>query len=258
MVAPAAAAGAAPARRRSCSSGVALLLVGFARPKASFHVKRRRRRVVLVLDVSGSMAAHDVAADAASRAREAARATVRAEACRTATACRVVTFSDHVAVSPPPTHDLDRGRAGDRSAPRPARRGRRSPTPSCGPCRSAASVQGHRGRASGRPRSSSCSPTAARPRGRDTPAAGRAAGARQARHPGLDGRCSARRTASCTQKLKGGYTEQIQVPAQPPTLQHDRARERRRFSTRRCERRRRSASTTSSARASASGRRRSR
>ena len=40
--------------------GVALLLVGFARPTASFHVKSQEATVViLVLDVSGSMAAND-------------------------------------------------------------------------------------------------------------------------------------------------------------------------------------------------------
>lgn len=40
--------------------GTALLLVGFARPKASFHVKSQEATLVLVLDVSGSMHAVDV------------------------------------------------------------------------------------------------------------------------------------------------------------------------------------------------------
>ena len=40
--------------------GVTLLLVGFARPKATITVKRHEATVVLVVDVSGSMAAKDV------------------------------------------------------------------------------------------------------------------------------------------------------------------------------------------------------
>ena len=41
-------------------AGVTLLLVGFARPHTSISVKRQEATVVLVLDVSGSMAAKDV------------------------------------------------------------------------------------------------------------------------------------------------------------------------------------------------------
>ena len=39
--------------------GLTLLLVGFARPNATITVKRQDATVVLVLDVSGSMAAND-------------------------------------------------------------------------------------------------------------------------------------------------------------------------------------------------------
>jgi Ca-activated chloride channel family protein len=40
-------------------AGLTLLLVGFARPQATIHVKRQDATVVVVLDVSGSMAAND-------------------------------------------------------------------------------------------------------------------------------------------------------------------------------------------------------
>ena len=56
--------------------GAALLLVGFARPQATITVKKQDATVVLVLDVSGSMAAKDSHADAARRSahsREALR-----------------------------------------------------------------------------------------------------------------------------------------------------------------------------------------
>ena len=49
-------------------------------------------------------------------------------------------------------------------------------------------------------------------------AAGGAAGG-SAAHPGHDGRRSARPTASSQQPVKGGYTERIQVPVKPTVLQ---------------------------------------
>ena len=66
--------GLAPARsgRVLLLVGVTLLLVGFARPKATITVKRHEATVVLVLDVSGSMAAKDVAPSRLAAARAAA------------------------------------------------------------------------------------------------------------------------------------------------------------------------------------------
>jgi Ca-activated chloride channel homolog len=90
-------------------AGVALLLVGFARPKASFHVKSQEATLVIVLDVSGSMAAADT--------RPTRIASAKAVAARfvdeTPKGYRValVTFSDHVAVATAPTHELDLVRA---------------------------------------------------------------------------------------------------------------------------------------------------
>jgi Ca-activated chloride channel homolog len=84
--------------------GLALLLVGFARPHATFDVKREDATVVLVLDVSGSMLAGDSSPTRLAAAKRLAMRFVS----RLPHGYRmsVVTFSDHVAVSVPPTHDL--------------------------------------------------------------------------------------------------------------------------------------------------------
>lgn len=83
--------------------GVALLLVGFARPKATFSVERKEATLVLVIDVSGSMASHDVAPSRLAAARAAAERLVAATPKHYRIA--VVTFSDHAAVVAPPTLD---------------------------------------------------------------------------------------------------------------------------------------------------------
>jgi Ca-activated chloride channel family protein len=91
-------------------AGVALLLVGFARPRASVSVKRQEAMVVLVLDVSGSMAARDAQPSRLGAARTGALKFVDSlpEGYRMA----LVTFSDHAAVVVPATHDLTAIRAG--------------------------------------------------------------------------------------------------------------------------------------------------
>jgi Ca-activated chloride channel family protein len=86
--------------------GVALLLVGFARPSASYNVKRQEATVVLVLDVSGSMAAKDVQPSRLAAARAAAERFV--DALPRGYQISVITFSDHAAVVAPPTRDLTR------------------------------------------------------------------------------------------------------------------------------------------------------
>jgi Ca-activated chloride channel family protein len=86
-------------------AGVALLLVGFARPRTTIKVKRQEATVVLVLDVSGSMAAKDVQP---SRLRGARAAALRfVDALPHGYRMSLVTFSDHAAVAVPATHDLD-------------------------------------------------------------------------------------------------------------------------------------------------------
>jgi Ca-activated chloride channel family protein len=86
--------------------GVALLLVGFARPRATVTVKNNDATMVVVLDVSGSMAANDSQPSRLAVARVLANAFVDGlpHGYRTA----VVLFSDHVAVAAAPTQDLVR------------------------------------------------------------------------------------------------------------------------------------------------------
>jgi Ca-activated chloride channel family protein len=90
-------------------AGVALLLVGFARPRASVSVKQQDATVVLVLDVSGSMAAKDAQPSRLAVARAAALRLV--DALPKGYRMALVTFSDHAAVAVPATHDPEAMRA---------------------------------------------------------------------------------------------------------------------------------------------------
>ena len=87
-------------------AGVALLLVGFARPHATFSVKRQEATVVLVLDVSGSMAASDTQPSRLAAARASAERFV--DALPRGYQLTILTFSDHTSVVVPPTRDLTR------------------------------------------------------------------------------------------------------------------------------------------------------
>lgn len=91
-------------------AGVALLLVGFARPRTSISVKRQEATVVLVLDVSGSMAAKDAQPSRLGAARAAALKFV--DKLPRGYRMALVTFSDHAAVVVQATHDLTLMRAG--------------------------------------------------------------------------------------------------------------------------------------------------
>ncbi len=91
-------------------AGVALLLVGFARPRTTIKVKRQEATVVLVLDVSGSMAAKDSQPSRLGAARAAALRFV--DKLPNGYRMALVTFSDHAAVVVPATHDLTAMRAG--------------------------------------------------------------------------------------------------------------------------------------------------
>ena len=97
--------------------GVALLLVGFARPSATFTVRRDEATIVLVLDVSGSMAARDAQPTRIGAARAAARRFI--DGLPNGYQMSIVTFSDHASVVSPPTRDktrlryvLDQARSG--------------------------------------------------------------------------------------------------------------------------------------------------
>lgn len=89
--------------------GLALLLVGFARPKATHTVKRQEATVVVVLDVSGSMAANDVQPSRLAAAKAAAYRLV--DALPHGYRMSVVVFSDHSSVIAPPTEDVNAIRA---------------------------------------------------------------------------------------------------------------------------------------------------
>lgn len=90
-------------------AGAMLLLVGFARPRARMTVKRQDATVIVVLDVSGSMAAKDSGPSRIATARAAAMRFV--DALPRGYRMSVVTFSDHAAVVASPTRDLARVRS---------------------------------------------------------------------------------------------------------------------------------------------------
>jgi Ca-activated chloride channel homolog len=86
--------------------GVALLLVGFARPHATFSVKRQEATLVVVLDVSGSMAANDVQPSRLAAARAGAERLIAM--LPHGYQASIVEFSDHASVVAAPTRDLTR------------------------------------------------------------------------------------------------------------------------------------------------------
>ena len=83
--------------------GLATLLVGLARPTAVFAVPRNQATVVLVMDVSGSMAAADLRPNRMTAATQAARAFV--DALPDDTQVGLVSFSLSASLLAPPTRD---------------------------------------------------------------------------------------------------------------------------------------------------------
>jgi len=83
--------------------GAALFLVGFARPMATVTVDRQEATLIVVLDISGSMAAKDVPPSRLA----AAKTTIRSLVESTPSSYRValLSFSDHSALVAPPTTD---------------------------------------------------------------------------------------------------------------------------------------------------------
>jgi Ca-activated chloride channel family protein len=88
---------------------LSLLLVGFARPEATFKDIREGATVVLAVDVSGSMAAKDLKPTRSAAARTAMLSFLDELPSKYRVA--LVSFSDHSAVLVPPTYDRDRLRA---------------------------------------------------------------------------------------------------------------------------------------------------
>lgn len=191
--------------------GAALLLVGFARPRAGTTVGRNEATLVVVVDISGSMASKDVQP---TRLR-AARRTVRSVLAKLPGTFRVaaVAFSDHSAVVAPPTRDrqvvlsaLNRLHTGPQgtalleAALRAVRLGHALPP-----------VNGKRPPATVLVLSDGGANS-----GRTTQQQVVAA----ARKDGIPISAVVIGTPSgiVTQKLQGGYTERIAVPVQPQTL----------------------------------------
>jgi Ca-activated chloride channel homolog len=207
-----------PAWRRTIPTalllvGVALLLVGFARPTASYHVKSQEATVVMVLDVSGSMAADDASPTRIAHAKQIVRDFIKQLPHGYEMA--LVTFSDHTAVLSPPTHDmsqieaaLGRAKTGPQgtalaeavekgvtvaSSVKGTVEGKRPPA--------VVVVLSDGGQTSGMVTIPQATQKA---RGAGTPVSTILVGTPN---------------GVVHQKLTGGYTEQIQVPAQPQTLQ---------------------------------------
>jgi Ca-activated chloride channel family protein len=195
-------------------AGVALLLVGFARPRTSVSVKRQDATVVLVLDVSGSMAAKDAQPTRLGAARAAALQLV--DKLPKGYRIALVTFSDHAAVVVPATHDLDVMRAGIARA----KSGPQGTALAEAVSRAVDVGVSVKGQVQGQRRPpaivilfSDGGQTA----GRLTPAQAAA----KAKKAGIPVSTVAVGTADgvVLQPLQGGFTERIQVPAQPSSLQ---------------------------------------
>ncbi len=193
--------------------GVALLLVGFARPKATYHVKAQEATLVLVLDVSGSMAAND----AQPTRFAAAKAIVQRFIAKAPKGYRLslLTFSDHVAVSAAPTRSMDAVSA----ALARAHTGPQGTALADAVVRAVrvaslvkGSVPGHRPPAAVIVLSDGGQTT-----GRVSPQQA-AARARQAKIP-VSAILVGTADGVVQQQLKGGFTERIQVPAQPQALE---------------------------------------
>ena len=192
--------------------GAALLLVGFARPQTSIRVKRQDATVIIVLDVSGSMAARDSQPTRLRAARAAAKRYV--DRLPKGYRMALITFSDHTTLAAAPTHDLTLVRAAlDRAH--------------TGPQGTALSDAVARAVTVGRsvPVAKGRRPPAAivvfsdggQTAGRVTPqqAAKQAASA----HIPVTAVAVGTPDGIVTQPVQGGYTERIQVPVQTTVLQ---------------------------------------
>jgi Ca-activated chloride channel homolog len=194
-------------------AGVALLLVGFARPHAHLTVKRQDATVVLVMDVSGSMAANDLRPSRLA----AERATALRFVDRVPRGYRmaVVAFSDHAAVVAPATHDLVQVRA-TLARLKTGPQGTALADAVARGVQVAASVHGDPG-AKRPPAIVVLMSDGGQTAGRVTPQQA-AARAKRAGFP-VSAVAFGTPDGVVEQKLKGGFAERIQVPAQPAVLQ---------------------------------------
>ncbi|HEY5295181.1 MAG TPA: VWA domain-containing protein [Gaiellaceae bacterium] len=199
--------------------GVALLLVGFARPRATINEQRQEATVILVLDVSGSMAANDSQPTRLAAARAAAEKYV--DALPSGYQISVITFSDHSSVVVPPTHD----RASVRAALARAKTGPQGTALASAVARAVAVAKTVQSRSTD---------SQSTDKGKRPPAVvvlfsdgGQTAGrikpqqaAKQAKAAGIPVTAVGVGTPDgvVEQPVQGGYTERIQVPVQPAVL----------------------------------------
>lgn len=193
--------------------GVALLLVGFARPKATYHVKAQEATLVLVLDVSGSMAANDTQPTRFA----AAKAVVQRFIAKAPAGYRLslVTFSDHVAVAAAPTLSRDAVSA----ALARAHTGPQGTALADAVVRAVRVASLVKGSVPGRrpPAAVVVLSDGGQTTGRVSPEQA-AARARKAHVP-VSTILLGTPDGVVQQQLKGGFTERIQVPAQPQELE---------------------------------------
>jgi Ca-activated chloride channel family protein len=193
--------------------GVTLLLVGFARPHTHIKVSRQEATVVLVLDVSGSMAAKDAQPSRLAAAKAAALQFV--DQLPKGYRAALVTFSDHAAVATPPTHDVLQVR----TAITKAKSGPQGTALADAVARAVDVGLTVHGTSNNRPPAivvlfSDGGQTA----GRVTPQQA-AAKAKKAQIP-VSSALVGTPDGIVLQPLKGGFTERIQVPASPAVLQY--------------------------------------
>lgn len=194
-------------------AGVAILLVGFARPKATIDVSSQEATLVLVLDVSGSMAAHDEQPTRLAAAKRVAERFV--DSLPHGYRISVVTFSDHSAVVAAPTHDLERVRqtiAAARTGPQ----GTALAGAVVRAVQVGASVKGSHGSAKRPPAVVVVFSDGGQTAGRITPQ--QAVQVARKAHIPVATALVGTPDGVVTQALQGGYTERIQVPADATTL----------------------------------------
>ncbi len=194
-------------------AGAALLLVGFARPTAKITVKRQEATVVVVLDESGSMAARDSLPTRLAAAKAVALQYV--DALPSGYRMSVITFSDHVAVLTPPTHDLTAVRTAITNA-RVGPQGTALADAAVKAVNVGRTVKGTQ-RGTRPPAVVILLSDGGQTAGRYSPQQA-AAWAKQWKIP-ISAVALGTPDGVVLQPLKSGYTERIQVPVQPATLQ---------------------------------------
>lgn len=194
-------------------AGAALLLVGAARPRATITVSKQDATVLLVLDVSGSMAANDSSPTRLGAARAVAERYI--DTLPHGYRIGVITFSDHAAVVAEPTTNV----AAVRAALAAARTGREGTALSPAVARAVALAK------SVSPKSGGTRPPASlvvlsdggQNTGKLTPAQA-GADAKKAEIP-VTAVAIGTPDGVVEQPVQGGYTERIQVPVEPSSLQ---------------------------------------